>query len=72
MKKTTKVKDGWHTVYGWEVWVENGKCKRVRTQSGARYFYKTLPRTYGGGQIRVEPSLSALRTGLKSRKIHIQ
>lgn len=62
-----KVKDGWHTAYGYEVWVEKGKAIRGVQGSGVSrktvYFYKN----YGmGSAVKVTPTLETLRRGLKN------
>lgn len=37
-----KVKDGWHKVYEYDVWVENGWATRARSSDGQRplHIYK--------------------------------
>lgn len=50
-----KVKDGWHVLNGWEVWVENGRVVRGIVYNangrcaGYPYKYRTKSRTWERG-----------------------
>lgn len=69
-----KVKDGWHKVLGYDVYVENGKVMRclVSHSSGYRtaYPYRDEP-YYNCMGICIGISLDALRAGLKRGTIRI-
>lgn len=60
MKKM--VKDGWHKVYGYAVYVEGGRVKRAVANGVAAYPYRASK--YGGWDIDTYLSLDALRAGL--------
>ena len=67
------VKDGWHLVGGYEVWVEGGGVIRAVVGEGnnrrTAYPYKSNPK---GGWIRDNPTVDTLRRGLKSGRYSIQ
>ena len=60
MKKI--VKDGWHKVYGIDVYVEDGMVKRAISNGHTVYPYRKC--AYGGWDIDTYMSLDALRAGL--------
>lgn len=60
MKKT--VKDGWHKVYGYDVYVEDGKVNRAISNGVTAYPYRVSK--YGGWDIDTHMTLDALRAGL--------
>lgn len=60
MKKI--VKDGWHMVYGYPVYVEDGKVKRAISSGVTAYPYRKC--TYGGWDLVTHLTLDALRAGL--------
>ena len=60
MKKT--VKDGWHKVYGYEVYVEDGRVTRAISNCVTVYPYRASK--YGGWDIDTHTTLDALRAGL--------
>lgn len=60
MKKT--VKDGWHKVYGYDVYVEDGMVKRAISNGVTAYPYRAS--RYGGWDIDTHMSLDALRAGI--------
>ena len=68
MKK--QVKDGWHTVKGYEVYVEGGKVTRAVSDTGqGRVAVYTYRITKEGTYIRCNVSLPALRAGLSRGSI---
>lgn len=46
MKKT--VKDGWHRIAGYDVYIENGYIKRGKTDDGQRPLWPYRAGKYGG------------------------
>ena len=60
MKKI--VNDGWYMVYGYPVYVEDGKVKRAISKGVPAYPYRACK--YGGWVIDTNMSLDALRAGL--------
>ena len=68
MKKITK--DGWHTVYGYKVYVEDGRVKRAVANGVTAYPYRTCK--YGGWDIDTHMTLDALRAGLSRETITIK
>lgn len=67
MKKM--VKDGWHKVYGYPVYVEDGRVKRAVAKGVAAYPYRVSK--YGGWDIDTYLSLDALRAGISRGTIVI-
>lgn len=71
------VKDGWHKVYGRDVYVEDGIVKRATTGEGMSYrpagIYESIPFREGGGWLNVsgEYTLEQVRRKIKSGKIKI-
>ena len=65
MKKL--VKDGWYMVYGYPVYVEDGKAKRAISEGVTAYPYRVS--RYGGWDIDTHMSLDALRAGLSRETI---
>lgn len=66
-----KVKDGWHTVGRYDVWVENGRVQRAVKKtfgddgSGTLYPYRWMGHPYNGLVNTTGITLSALRSGLR-------
>ena len=60
MKKI--VKDGWHMVYGYDMYVEDGMVKRAISNGFTAYPYRASK--YGGWDIDTHTTLDALRAGL--------
>lgn len=60
MKKM--VKDGWHKVCGYDVYVEDGEVKRAISDGCTAYPYRAS--RYGGWDIDTHMTLDALRAGL--------
>ena len=67
MKKMTK--DGWHKVYGYDVYVEDGMVKRAITNGVTAYPYRSSKN--GGWDLDTYMSLDALRAGLSRGTIVI-
>ena len=65
MKKI--VKDGWHKVHGYDVYVEDGEVKRAISDGCTAYPYRVS--RYGGYDIDTHMSLDALRAGLSRETI---
>ena len=60
MKKM--INDGWHKVYGFDVYVENGIVNRAISNGVTAYPYRASK--YGGWDIDTYMTLDALRAGL--------
>lgn len=59
MKKT--VKDGWHKIAGYDVYVENGNVKRGVTADGQKATYPYRAGKYGGWDNDVYMSVDNFR-----------
>lgn len=68
MKKI--VKDGWHKVYGYDVYVEDGMVNRAISNLVTAYPYRKSK--YGGWDIDTHMTLDALRAGLSRETIIIK
>ena len=68
MKKM--VKDGWHKVCGYDVYVEDGEVKRAISDGCTAYPYRAS--RYGGWDKDTHLSLDALRAGLSRETIIIR
>ena len=68
MKKI--VKDGWHTVYGYDVYVEGGQVKRGIVKGSTAYPCRKS--IYGGWSVDTHMTLDALRAGLSRETITIK
>ena len=56
------VKDGWHKVYGYDVYAEDGMVKRAVSDGVTAYPYRICK--HGGWDIDTSMSLDALRAGM--------
>ena len=65
MKKM--VKYGWHKVYGYDVYVEDGMVKRAISNGVTVHPYRVS--IYGGWDIDTHMTLDALRAGLSRETI---
>ena len=64
------MKDGWHSVYGWEVYVVDGKVMRGVSDDGNMTVWPyRLNHKYGGWDICIGISVSAFRAGVKRATI---
>ena len=62
MKLKKMVKDGWHKVYGHDVYVEEGEVKRTILNGRTAYPYRRS--RCGGWDIDTHMSIDAFRAGL--------
>lgn len=64
------MKDGWHKVYGEDVYVENGRVLRGTTGSGPAY-RPTYPYRWTGNGYTIDTGITvdALRAGMKKGTI---
>lgn len=58
------VKDGWHKVYGYSVWVEDGWAVRGLSSDGQRPLYIYVVSKDGGYDLRYSVKLDALRQAM--------
>ncbi len=63
-----KYEDGWYRVYGYKVYVENGKVIRGMTEDCQRTTYPYVDCKYGGYDLCTSLSLSAFRQRVKRDK----
>ena len=70
MKLKKSVKDGWHTVYGYDVYVEDGQVKRGIVKGCTAYPCRKS--IYGGWSVDTHMTLDALRAGLSRETIIIK
>lgn len=68
MKKM--IKDGWYKVYGYHVYVLDGKVKRAIYDGFTAYPYRRT--RYGGWDLDTHMSIDALRAGLSRETIIIK
>lgn len=68
MKKM--VNDGWHMVYGYPVYVEDGKVKRAVSNGVPAYHYRASK--YGCWVIDTHMTLDALRAGMSRETVTIK
>ena len=64
------VKDGWHKVYGYDVYVKDGIVKRAISNGVTAYPYRITK--YGWWDIDIHSTLVALRAGLSRGTIIIK
>lgn len=66
----TTMKNGWHKVYGIEVYVEDGRVVRGQANGRPIYAYREN-RRYGGWDKVTSLSVSAIRAGLNRGTIEM-
>ena len=69
MKFKKTVKDGWHKVYGYEVYVEDGRVTRAISNGVTAYPYRACK--YGGWNIDRHMTLDVLRAGMARETVII-
>ena len=63
-RKESTMKDGWHVVYGRDVYVEDGRVRRGLSHDGQRTVYPYRA-TKGGWVREYSPTVCAFRAGLR-------